>query len=447
MQTVSVIGVGYVGLTLAVTLANCGFRVMAVDKDRTKLASLASGKSGFYEPGLDGFLNRALRSGHLSFCDYEEAASLSSLSFICVGTPVKKNGKLDDSENLAAIKSVMKYAKKTLVIVQKSTVGVGTGDRILKLLRRGKNSIDYVASPEFLREGSALFDTLFFDRVVVGGESVSAKKQVVDVYRKICAYSQKIKSKSLEDYAFLYTHSDFSRKLPSFEKRIFSTDMRSAEMIKIVANSFLATKISFANMCANLCEKTGADTKMVLDAVGADRRIGRDFLYPGLGFGGSCLPKDLSAMIELGNDNGCNTEILKGVRKVNSDRPEYILEKLKSCVDGVLLGKIVVLLGVSFKGGTSDTRMSPALHLLRLLEREGAVVRVYDPHVNYDGASCVDEVFIGADLIVVASEWKEFLKLNFGLIARQVKKRLLYDARGIMNKKKLEKCGFIVRLV
>jgi UDPglucose 6-dehydrogenase len=451
MKTISVIGAGYVGLTTAVVLANSGFKVMMVEKNKEKVDKLKRGESDFFEPGLDLFLHKAISSGRLFFSELSEAIPVSSIAFICVGTPSKKNGELDSTDNLAAITSVLKHAKKGLVIVQKSTVPVGTGSQIMKLIK--KTGVFYVANPEFLREGSAIYDTLFCDRIFLGGTDKPAIKKVEEVYRIVDRFAGSISKKNIEEYAFLYIKGKVKQK--QFAKKIMFMSLKEAELVKISANSFLAMKISYANFLSCLCEKIGAKSDVVLNALGADERIGRSFLYSGIGFGGSCLPKDLDSLIKVGKDLKVNNDLLKAVKKINDGQILEAVRKIKKHLGDNLRNKKAAVLGLTFKGGTSDLRSSPALGLCKNLLKDGMKITAYNPHLNgelinklseknFTLVTKINDVVSGADVVIVGAEWEEFKLFDYSKIASKLKKKFILDGRNFLNEKKMEKMGFVI---
>ena len=303
---ISIVGTGFVGLTTAAVFANAGYRTYTIDTDENKINTIKSGKSPFYEPGIDGFVERAITIGNLiPTTSYSESIPNSNIVFICVGTPSNEDGSVDLKYVFESVSSIIENANSDLIIVQKSTVPVETARRLEKMIqeKNKKNiKIDVVSAPEFLREASAVFDTLFFDRLVVGARNNEAANKIIEIYKNVDSFSKVINYEKFIDYAFNNTSKKYLDNLPLFEKRILRTKVESAELLKVTANSFLAMKISFANSIARICDETGAISKEVMDGIGMDSRIGRSFLYPGLGYSGGCFPKDVSGMINTANE-------------------------------------------------------------------------------------------------------------------------------------------------
>ena len=349
------IGTGYVGLVSGVCFSDVGNIVYCVDKDKKKIETLNKGKVPIYEPGLEEILKRNYKAKRLFFTsDLNEAVKKSDIIFICVGTPTKKKS---NSADLKYVFTVAKQLKKSIskykIIITKSTVPVTTGDKIEKILRnlKKKKLIDVVSNPEFLREGEAIRDFIYPDRVVIGTDSTKANRILKSLYLPI------IKKSS----------------------RYFKTSRRGAEMVKYASNAFLATKISFINEIANLCDEVGADVHHVSKAMGLDGRISPKFLHPGPGYGGSCFPKDTRALAYFGKENGVSLKVINSVIETNDNQKIKIFEKIKSLCDEILEKKTVSLLGLSFKPETDDIRESPAKTIIQLLVENGARVNVYDP--------------------------------------------------------------------
>ena len=458
IKTISIIGTGYVGLTFAAILSNIGYTVYAVDVDEEKINVVKSGKSYFFDPGLDEFIKNGIDNKTLiPTLSYKEAISNSEAVFICVGTPQTEDGSSNLKYVFTAIEDVVKNAEKDLLIVQKSTVPVKTSQEVRRIIDRynTKNlKIDILSTPEFLREGSAIFDTLFFDRVIVGGDENCAKK-IVNIYKKIDDFSKTLDIKKFNEYAFLNINTKYIENLPEFDKRIIITDIESAELIKVTANSFLALKIAFANTVARICDKAGADSKSVFDGVGMDNRIGRAFLYPGLGYGGDCFPKDVAGMIDSASTFNINFGILHEVVNVNKTQTYFIIDKIKRMIGfNDLHGKIISVLGLSFKAGTSDLRNSPAIRLIKKLLKEGAIIKVYDPKSmenakilleddNIVFCDKIDNVFDQSEIAILATEWKEFLEFDYSKVIKNFKKPIFLDCKSAMNPKKMKDIGFI----
>src|SRR3989344_7913126 len=390
---ITIVGHGYVGLVTAVVFADLGNTVRVIGRDKDKIAQLNSGKPTFYEPGLEEMLKRNLAAGRVKFMlEYGEAIASSEIVFICVGTPPKENGEADLTNVLKVAEEIGKNIKKHIVIACKSTVPVGTNYKIQKLLlekvKLDRSKFDIASCPEFLREGTALSDTLHPDRVVIGTDTEKAQKILIDFHRPIGG------------------------------RRVF-TNIPTAEMIKYASNALLATKISFANMMAFLSEKVGADIEKVLTGVGLDKRLGRSFLYPGVGYGGSCLPKDVKALIKVGEFNGEDMGILKEVEEVNNDASRRFAQKVVKILGTSKPKKTIGVLGLAFKPDTDDMREAPSIKILKILTKQlpGLTVKVYDPivknipdknitHVLYSESAYDAATY--ADLVIVLTEWNEF---------------------------------------
>lgn len=405
--TVTVLGAGYVGLTTAALLAHSGFKVYAIEPNLDRLDIIKQGRSFFFEEGLDPVIKSAIEAGNLIPTDsYEDSVPHSSIIFSCVGTPDNPDGSSNLTYVFSAAEHAVKLAQDGSIYIQKSTVPVGTGEKIEKLFASLGKNIYYVSNPEFLREGTALSDTLYFDRVVAGGNNHDAVKTVLDVYRR------------------LEEHRDVIADIAHIDKQTqtgdyISTSRNSAELIKVTANAFLAMKISFANSIAKLSDQAGADITEVMAAVGADKRIGRAFLNAGRGYGGGCFPKDVSGLIASGLEYGVDLDIMRSAQAVNESMPGYITEKLKEVLGGSISGVKISVLGLSFKAGTSDTRRSPGVIIANLLQKEGAIVCAYDPQANHEATNDLNqEIFLAesleicvkdANALLIATEWPEFI--------------------------------------
>lgn len=410
---ITVIGSGYVGTTAAAIFALSGHVIYAVDIDETKVEKINSGKAPFFETGLDNLVAAGVSHGNLkATTDYEEAVADADMVFSCVGTPDNPDGSSNLEYVHAAAKEAAKYLKPGAIYVQKSTVPVGTGREVMKHL---PDSVSYVSNPEFLRESTAIYDTLFFDRVVAGSDDTEASEKILDLHRDVENHAQKIAALSGIsgiDEVQLETHTG----------EYVTTSLESAELIKVTSNAFLALKITFANSIAKLADKTGADIDEVMSVVGSDSRIGRAFFNAGRGYGGGCFPKDVSGLIASSNSHGVDMPIMEVVQDVNSSMPGYIVDKLVD-VFGDIDGKSIAVLGLAFKSGTSDARKSPSIKIANTLNERGALVTAYDPEANeealHEGLSTniklvdgLNEAIDGSEVIVVATDWAEFTQLE-----------------------------------
>jgi UDPglucose 6-dehydrogenase len=432
---VSIIGVGHVGLVTAGCMAELGHDVVGMDDDAAKIASLEAGRVPFVEPGLQELVDKAVGNGSLRFTtDTAEAVRHADIVFICVGTPRREDG----SPNLAfvqqAASNVADHAERPLVVVEKSTVPVRTGERIAHALAlharsTGKGVTHHVVSnPEFLREGTAVEDTLRPDRIVVGADSEEAHAAMRALYAPMLA-----------THACPYV----------------ATDVRTAELIKHASNAFLATKISFINAVARICELVGADVHVVADAMGHDARIGRAFLNAGLGYGGSCFPKDVEAFVHIAAELGYDFGMLRETDRVNREAKAWPLVQLRRLLWNVA-GKEIAVLGVAFKPGTDDIRDAPALDVIDTLVAEGANVRLHDPvalgHVEgrWDGVrlcTSADEALEGAHAVVVCTEWDEYRDLGAGRLRELLAYPVVVDARALWDPEALLAAGLTVASV
>ncbi len=429
MAKVAVVGTGYVGSVTAVCLAWLGHDVVGYDMSSTRAEQLASGQLPIYEPGLTELLRETLLKGRLGFTSKaDEAAAGADVIFLCVGTPTGPGGMPDMSQVESAARSIAPHLKQDAVVVNKSTVPVGSGNWVRTIIEEALPDIDavrfhVVSNPEFLREGAALEDFLYPDRIVLGGESAEDGVQVVAaLYERVL-------------------NQDFEGARPDRKPGLVLTDLPSAEMVKYAANAFLATKISFANEVASICELVGADARQVLPAIGADSRIGPRFLQHGIGWGGSCFGKDVAALIATGVDYGYGSPILRAAVEVNQTQRGAVIRKLQSELK-TLKGRRIAVLGIAFKPGTDDRRDAPAIEIIRRLHTAGAVVSAYDPIVKevpeledirlrmgtdaYDAADRVDAV-------VVATEWNDFATLDLEELAAHMKGDLVLDGRGVID--------------
>ncbi len=424
---ICVIGGGYVGLATAACLANLGNDVVCVEKSKSKLSSLKKGKIPFYETGLDVLIASNLNDRRLSFTNsINKAVKESDVIFITVGTPPKEDGSAD----LSGLRDVaMKIAKVLLemgssskthkIIGVKSTVPVGTCEMIVKMFKSNKvpaSMVSVVSNPEFLREGSAVYDFMHPDRIVIGATNNRAFNSMSELYRPINAH-------------------------------IIFMDPRSAELVKYVSNCFLATKISFVNEIANICDKLGVDVTEITNSVGLDKRIGRSFFNAGIGYGGSCLPKDISALIHLSRSKGYEPKLLGSVSEVNGSQAGYFINKIVAELGGIK-GKRIAILGVTFKPETDDLRESPALKLIKILKKAGARITAYDPvHKGkmIEGVKVKTEVYSalrGSEAVVVCTEWPEFRQLDFKKVMRIMKTPIFCDGRNIYDPRFMKELGF-----
>ena len=438
---VCVIGVGYVGLVTAACLAHAGHSVIGVDDDREKIELLQGGKLPIYEPFLDELIVQGVGEGRLRFTEsVAEGVRPSTVVFICVGTPPLENGEADLSGIEDVVRRIAEVTQGRKVIVEKSTVPVQTGVWIEKTLNpygRGAGGRFVVASnPEFLREGSGVEDFLHPDRIVIGVEHHEEEQVLRALYDPI-----------IRGTFHCPVHQTCS---PRREVPFLVTDIASAELIKHASNSFLAMKISYINLIADLCERVGADVVKVAEGMGLDRRIGRAFLDAGIGFGGFCLPKDVQAFVRIGEKHGVDLRLLKEVERINEERVDVVIRKLRDHLS-VLRGKVIAVLGLSFKPNTDDIRFAPALEIIWRLRTEGACVRVYDPRAMVKARSVLEGVELcrdsyeavdGADALVVATDWEEFKRLDLPQVKRRMRQAVIIDGRNIFDPGLMEALGF-----
>ncbi len=431
-STITVLGAGYVGLTTAALLAHAGYTVYALEPNKARLDVIKQGRSFFYEAGLDPVIKTALESGKfIPTNSYEDSVPGSDVVFSCVGTPDNPDGSSNLSYVFSAAEQAAKLMKQSAVFVQKSTVPVGTGAKIQELFSTINQSLHYVSNPEFLREGTALEDTLFFDRVVAGGDHTESVQTVLSLYHQLEAQRDSIAAIA----AITSTEA---------KGEYIATGLASAELIKVTANAFLALKISFANSIAKLADKSGADVVEVMDAVGADKRIGRAFLNAGRGYGGGCFPKDVSGLISSGLDYGVDLEIMQAAQGVNGSMPGYVAEKLLQALNGNLEGASIAILGLAFKAGTSDSRKSPGVAIANILSKAGAVVTAYDPKANEEAkedllsnitlVDSLDDCVQNATAVVIATEWSEFASLPVTFYQQINSSLIIVDAVNKLDK-------------
>ncbi len=438
---VCVIGTGYVGLVTGVCLSHIGHDVICVDNNEEKVKLMQSGQSPIYEPGLSELMKSSAESGRLTFTsDLAKGVDHGEILFIAVGTPPLPTGESDTRYVEAVARGIGTHLKSDYkVIVNKSTVPIGSGDWVRMIVLDGNKesgsniepSFDVVSNPEFLREGSAVYDTFNPDRIVLGGNSDKALAMMQDLYKPL------VTREFAEDQSL--------PKVP-----VVITDLSSAEMIKYAANSFLATKISFINEVANICDRVGADVTQVAQGIGLDSRIGGKFLSAGIGWGGSCFPKDVSALVHTADDYNYESELLKAAINVNKRQRLLVLEKLQNELK-ILKGKTVGLLGLTFKPNTDDMRDAPSLDLIEQLNRLGARVKAYDPIVSQSGLSHgLSNVIIetsaemladSCDALVLVTDWKEFLKLDLTKMAKLMNNPLIIDGRNFLDRQAVETAG------
>ncbi len=428
MKQICVVGVGYVGLVTGACFADLGNKVVALDVDAKRIENLNKGILPIYEPGLDELVKRNVKAGRLSFTtSYAEALKGAQFAFIAVGTPSGVNGEADLQYVAAAAKSIAINMNQPLVIINKSTVPIGTGDWVADIVRGAQPrevAFSVVSCPEFLREGSAIGDFMSPHRTVIGSLHREAAEQVAQLHLPLRA-------------------------------PIVITDLRTAEMIKYASNAFLATKISFMNELADLCECVGADIKEVAAGMGYDARIGRHFLDAGLGWGGSCFPKDVKALAYMARENGLTPRILESATIVNYDRRTEAVRHIDEMVGG-LKGKTVGLFGLAFKPNTDDMREAPSIDIVEHLLKAGALVRGYDPvaiEVARPMLPAVEmytdpyEMAAGCDAVMVVTEWNEFKQLDLDRLKSVLKKPVIFDGRNIYDPSLMEEKGFTYRAI
>jgi len=436
---IAVIGAGYVGLTTAACLAHSGHQVFCGESDQDKLTKLQRGLVSIFEPGIEAIVADLIRTGQLIFGTTENAVEWGQAIFICVGTPPLPNGDADLSAIEAVARVIAKGATDYKLVVEKSTVPVQTASQLRKHLSlRGIVGVncDVASNPEFLREGSAVEDFLHPDRIVVGVDSARAERMLREIYKPVL------------DQSFIcpvHTNCPKRGQIP-----FLVTDTKSAELIKHASNSFLAMKISFINMVADLCEVVGADVTKVAQGMGLDARIGEAFLTAGLGFGGFCFPKDLQAFIRIAEKAGCDFSLLKEVEKINHRRIEHITEKIREEL-WVLRGKKIAVWGLAFKPNTDDMRFAPSIPLIASLLAEGAKVSAYDPQamqkakavlpdINYCDSAY--EAAQGSDAVLIVTEWEEFRRLDLDRLRTIVEHPLIVDGRNMLQVTDVTRHGF-----
>ncbi len=425
-MNISVIGTGYVGLVTGTCLAETGNNVICMDVDTKKIAQLKKGQSPIYEPGLDAMLEKNLEAGRLSFTtSLKEAVHKSEAIFLCLPTPPGADGGADLKYVMQVAEDIAKLVDGSRLIITKSTVPVGTADKLREIFRKHEREQFVVASnPEFLKEGNAIQDFMFPDRVVIGVEDRKAE----DILRELFE-------------PFVRTGAP-----------ILVMDTRSAEMVKYAANAFLATRISFMNEMARLCEKLGADVDRVRSAIGYDNRIGPKFLFPGIGWGGSCFPKDVKALIKIGEEASVETPIVSAVNAVNEEQKRVIPEKIAARFGVNLKGRKFAVWGLSFKPKTDDMREAPSIVVIETLLRSGAEISAFDP-VAMENAEKIFGKKISyakdqyatlknADALILVTEWQEFREPDYAKIKSLMKEHVIFDGRNIYNPEKVRSVGF-----
>lgn len=421
MSRIAVIGCGYVGGVSAACFAELGHQVDCIDVNAERVALYRSGRSPIYEPGLDDLLEKGTRNGRLTFSNSYPDLFEADIVFIAVNTPGSNEGAADLRAVRDAVSAAASRLRPGSVIVNKSTVPIGTGDLVQGMAERaGNNRMSVVSNPEFLREGSAVADFMHPDRIVLGSNDAGAIERVARLYAPL-------------------------------EAEIVRVDIRTAEMIKYASNAFLATKISFINEMAAICEALGADVMDVARGMGMDARIGRQFLSAGLGWGGSCFPKDVRALAHMAAIHGTHPQLLRSVIDINNGQRLRTLAKVREAIGG-LDGKTILILGAAFKADTDDTRNSPAIELANLLSLEGAHVRIADPVVTEERiefeamdarfAADVREGARGAHAIILATDWPQYVRMDYGRIGRLMASRVIVDSRNALDPAELRRAGF-----
>jgi UDPglucose 6-dehydrogenase len=421
-MTITIVGSGYVGLVTGAVFADLGHKVFCVDIDTDKISKLQEGQIPFYEPNLSELVKKGLEDSLLIFTtSFEDSIPQSEIVFICVGTPPGKNGEADISYLLSATKSVAGNLQNYTLIAIKSTVPIGVEKKLEEIFKKETESeYEFASTPEFLREGSALSDSKNPDRIVIGTNSERAGKILLDLYK------------------------DFGG-----EKLV--CDLTSAQMIKYAANTYLATKISFANSIAEIAERLNADAEVVLRGTGLDKRIGSAFLKPGVGYGGSCFPKDVSAFIQIADSVGFDFSLLKETAKINENQITLFIEKLEKLLKN-LKDKKIGILGLSFKPETDDIREAPSLKIIKKLLEKGSEIKVFDPIANQNVKNifgskiifCSDpyQAITDTDALLLITDWDEFMNLDFKRIKDLMKKPVIFDGRSCLNQKELINLGF-----
>lgn len=424
MKNICVVGTGYVGLTTGVCFADLGHSVTCIEIDLHKLELLRSGKSPIFEPGLEEMQERNMRAGRLRFTDdYAVGIPDAEFIFITVGTPMAEDGSADLTYVKAAARSIGQYLRSGSIIIDKSTVPVGTGDLVENIIAEHAGpdvKFDVVSNPEFLREGSALSDFFKPDRIVLGAKNREAAQRVAALHETLGA-------------------------------PIIITDLRTAEMIKYASNAFLATRISFINEIAQICERLGADVREVARGMGADKRIGPHFLEAGVGYGGSCFPKDVLALYHMAASAGCHPQLLQAVMDINSDARKRFVKKVETVL-GTLEERLIGVLGLSFKPNTDDMREAPSVDIINALLKKGARVKAYDPVAmpraeellpTVTFTATAYDVAKDADALLLVTEWNEFKQLDWHRIKRYMRQPVVIDGRNLYDPREMRNLGFI----
>jgi UDPglucose 6-dehydrogenase len=425
MSDICVIGTGYVGLVTGACFADLGNRVFCLDINEDRISKLRRNIMPIYEPGLEEIVERNVKAQRLFFTtDYEKALESAEFAFIAVGTPSGVDGEADLQYVKDVVEKIADIVEHPLIVVNKSTVPVGTGDWVEEVItkKRGDRTLEFavVSNPEFLREGSAIGDFMNPDRVVLGSLNHAAAEKVAQLYAPLRA-------------------------------PVLISDIRTAEMIKYASNAFLATRISFINEIANICDELGADVREVADGMGLDKRIGRSFLDAGLGWGGSCFPKDVKALAHMAVLHNTQPQLLQAVMDINRNQRRRVVYKLRKVLGGSFLDKTIGILGLSFKPNTDDMREAPAVEIIHLLENEGAKIQAYDPQAMENAEKelpgitlCPDlyQMAEGTDALVLATEWNEFKQLDFERIYKLMRTPVLVDGRNQWDGKQLREMGF-----
>lgn len=424
MTNIIVVGSGHVGLVTGACLADLGNSVICMDDDNEKIASLKQAIMPFYEPGLEEIVNRNVNAGRLSFTTrLEEGVKQAEIIFICVGTPQRPGGEADLSYVETASKRIAESIDSYKVIVEKSTVPVRTGSwvkRTVKLSNTGNVGFDVVSNPEFLREGKAIYDFMHPDRIVIGVESEKAANMMIELYKPLNA-------------------------------PLIVTNIETAELIKHASNVFLALKISYINAIANICEKVGADVVKVAEGMGYDKRIGREFLDAGVGYGGYCLPKDLAAFIKIAEEVGYDFELLKAIQRINEGQQNLIVKRIKDALWN-LNNKTIAILGLSFKPDTDDMREAPSIGIVAKLQEEGAKIKAYDPQAMEVAKKILPDITYcetpyqaaeESDALIIITEWDEFKNLDLVKVKKLLKQPVIIDGRNMFAPSQMEELEFI----
>jgi len=423
MMNIAIIGSGYVGLTTGACFSEFGNKVICVDNDKDKVASLKKGLVPIYEPGLSELIDRNIKNKRLQFTSsIKDAVKTCEIIFITVGTPALDNGEADLTGIEKVARAIAINMDSYRLIVEKSTVPVETGDWVKHTIStyiKKKIKFDVASNPEFLREGQAISDFMKPDRIVIGVESKKARGLLEELYKP-------------------------------FKAELVVTNIKSAELIKHASNAFLATKISFINSVSRICDQVGADIEEVARGMGMDKRIGMSFLKAGLGYGGSCFPKDLDAFVTISEKLGYDLRLLKSVRIVNEEQMSFMFKKIKDSL-WIIKDKTIGILGLAFKPNTDDIRNSPAIGLTKMLQDEGAIIKVYDPQAMKKSRELLSGVTFcpdaysaarGSDCLLIATEWDEFKELDFARIKKLLKRPMIIDCRNLYEPKQMLKLGF-----